>query len=86
MKKFTQYKVRFLDYNKHKDQNPQLGFTLVEIIVGLLMGGIILSASLGALVSMRQIIVQDRSETDATQRLRTAFNTIGQIFNKQERV
>lgn len=76
MKKFTLYRVLLLGYKNKKDNN-QLGFTLTEIIVSLLIGAIVLSSALGALVSIRQIIVRDRSEANVNQRLRTAFNTIG---------
>ena len=81
MKHFTLWKQYLQHYNLiacNRNCNRQnSGFTLLELLIGLIAGSIILTSALGGFNSLRQLFVQDKVKTNINQRLTSAFGGIG---------
>ena len=62
---------------KNKNYKHDSGFTLVELIVGALFGSVLIMAALGGFNSLRQLLTEDQTKVNVSQRLRSAFGSIG---------
>ena len=79
MKNFILWKVFLQNYSKKSlsFSTNNSGYTLIEALTSVLIGGILLGASLGGFLSVKELMFGDRVKTDINQRLRTVFSTIG---------
>ena len=79
MKNFILWKVFLQNYSKKSlsFSTNNSGYTLIEALTSVMIGGIVLGASLGGFLSIKELMFGDRVKTDINQRLRTVFSTIG---------
>ena len=90
-RQFIQWKLSTLTSNKlrfyfiflchhqsdFKARNQVSGFTLVELLVSLFIGGLIISLAFFGSVLNRQVFIQDKARSDIAQTLRLPLDTLG---------
>ncbi|MEB3161370.1 MAG: prepilin-type N-terminal cleavage/methylation domain-containing protein [Synechocystis sp.] len=78
----TVYKLFSLPYDPRCADKNHRGMTLIELIVGVIIGGILIQLAYFAFSVNRQLYLTDVAKNEANQNLKTVFDVVGPLITQ----